>query len=629
MTMTTLTRTIDGEEYSFEIENTVRVSPDDGVVDFHELMADHTRVLFEGGDYRFRAHNDDEISPTHCIVEVVDGATATFAADNWSTSRKWLVNVDSETHIALHGIHPDNGAEFTEGDVGMRLMVGDGLLVEDVDHIGASGAEPVCQWSIYPHITSPDGTGEFRRWTKTGPSLFQGHGASDNAGGIFENHEGRLVFQDCQIKNQGGDGGIYGGKYPGQVVVRGGEYHTNDMAVLRTGAGEGCEYHNVRIVIDWENAHTDNLTELPDHPVYDSNDEGTDTEAENVAPSGTNGVYLSSAQYGKTGGGFYGCTFIYESTYDAGVAMLAVNNSDGGFDLHDCTFVMNADGMPAIWARTPDEQRFGTHETPPKPWGLDIRNLTIKGSGDCGGRAAIVLNCRHETVLDDVEIKMPNAPAGIDVRDCDGVQVGTVDITVGGPAIQGETHELVTDGGTNGGSDSMPDTSPPDDSTDRRQFTVQGTGDYARYRVEVSGGLWSLDPGEEAPNGARAQVGHIAGNGTDPYEFTGEVAAFEIQTGDLDIQFEGESVTPAQLVDQTAITQDGEGSGGDDSSGSGGGDGSLDDRLTEVTARVDGLEARVDKLETTQQDQGEQISSLRSLWGRVKGMIPDRFTSDT
>ncbi|MFC5970056.1 hypothetical protein ACFPYI_01810 [Halomarina salina] len=586
--METITKTIDGESYDFEIRETVHVSPGDGPIDITALMTDHTRVVFEPGEYTATVRQfGDTAAPRDCIVEVAGGGTATFTADNWhakNPKRKWLICLDGAERVAISGLQPDNGESFAEGDIGLRLDVHDGLLLEDIEHVGFSGAEPVCEWSLWPHILDEDGVGEIRRYRKEGPSVFQGHSASDGAGGIFEAHQGHLHFQDAVIKNQGGDGGLYAGKHDGSLSFDGGELHTNDMATMRSAAGEGCEFRNVRVVIDWNSADGRNLLELPDDPVYDGPDEGNSTSEENKSPSGTNGVYLSSAEYGKTGGGFYNCEFVYESTFDPGVGFLAINASDGAVDIHDCTFKMEADGMPAIWARSPEEQRFPSHKPPEKPWGLDIRNVTIEGSGDCGGKPVVDLDARHGSIIDELEINMPNADVGVDIEGCADVEIGTTDISVGGQAIRGEYGELVTDGGSNG--------------TSTQRLTLEASAPL-RYHVRGT----AVTPTDETLAGTDVQD-----DGTDDGAFgtlrTDEVAAFDVEafsvirvepTDAATLTLAGEVIpseeygdmqTPAWEVDggpAVPIPEDTD-SGGDagngdssDGSGDGSGDSSGDD----------------------------------------------------
>ncbi|MFD1512497.1 right-handed parallel beta-helix repeat-containing protein [Halomarina rubra] len=332
--------------------------------------------------------------------------------------------------ILLENLAFDNTDAREGGDVGNWLRAKDNVEVHDVDHVGFSGREPYCRWSILPAITSEHGEATIVRYRKTGPSVFAGHGASDGGGGVFD-HEGHATFRDCEIANQGGDGGLYTGKHDGSVRFEDCVFRNNDMAAIRMGAGS--ELRNCEIVVDWENAHPENVVD--------------DAEP----PTGTAGVYVSSAQYGKSGGGIYGCTIRLRSTYGRGMAGILVNPSDGAIDLHDTTVECAFDMRP-VWFMDPREQRFDGHTTPDEPWGVDIRNLTVTGSSPCRGQAAVVLEGRHGSTIDGLTIDVPNAPAGLDVRESEGVRLGAHDVRVDGPTVRGEVH---VDGG--GDSDARPD----------------------------------------------------------------------------------------------------------------------------------------------------------------------------
>ena len=413
---------------------------------------------------------------------------------------------DSEG-LLLENFEWDNTDDHTGGDIGNWLQAQDKLVVKDIDHVGFSGREPYCRWSILPEIKTAGGSGRIVNYTKTGPSVFAGHGASDGAGGVFS-HEGLLTFENCVIANQGGDGGLYTGKHNGKIVYDSCEFRNNDMAAIRAGAG--CELRNCLILIDWDNAHPDNVI---------------DDEKE---PTGTAGLYLSTAEYGKSGGGVYNCNFVFKSTYYKGMAGIHVNNSDGNFDIHDTRIQVDIDRMPAIWGGNPADQRFSSHETPEKPWGLDIRNVSITGSGDMRDDGAIFVENRHGTTIADSCIQTPNAD-GVHIDSARNCTIQNTNINAGGRATVFNNSSVDTSGVTKNDSCPLPDASSPvgsggsnDGSTELegqgKRLVVKADanmryhvrGDNVRVAADNEGPTPTLDTDDDGAYGALVQGESVA-----------------------------------------------------------------------------------------------------------------------
>ncbi|MWG34809.1 hypothetical protein [Halomarina oriensis] len=538
-------------------------------------------------------------------------ADVVFRSDGPST-RFINSSFDSED-ILVENLAFDNGDSWTGGDIGNALRARDGIEVHDVDHLGRSGAEPFCRWSLMPLIGEPDGEGTIERWRKTGPSIFVGHGSSDGGGGVFNAHEGTLHFRECVVANQGGDGGLYTGKHPGSIVFERCEFDTNDMAVIRSAAGS--ELHDCEVVMDWENAHPENLlaSELPDdvreaynarrRPFGDSNKDGP---IEEDVPTGINGVYFSSAQFGKSGGGIYRCEVEIRSVHSSrGQAGITINNSDGALDIHDTTVHVDVDGIPPIWCRDPANQRLSRHKTPAEPWGIDLRNVAVTGSGDCDGGAAVVLENRHGSRLAGVEVDMPNARADIDV--------------------DGSRDVVRTDGGEDSGGDNITDTA-------MRDLTINGTGTpEATYRVEVDGELEHGDDSNPAAGDAvegPVATGTIRWTGTDSYRFSGDVVRAEA-TGEAEILVDGEVLALPYTLDERPGGDEDGGDSGDESGNDGGGD-SADgsDDGGDSSAELEALAGQVATLTADVASHDEQLSEHEAALGNHSERL-DEVESDT
>jgi hypothetical protein len=357
-----------------------------------------------------------------------------FRTSNGKSTR-FINSYGSSEGILLENVTFDNTMNKRGGDIGSTLRARDNLEVHNVDHIGFSGKEPYCRWSILPTITTSGGVANIVNYRKTGPSWFVGHGSSDGGGGVFQNHKGHINFTNCRIENQGGDGGLYTGKHPGKIVFENCYFANNDMAVIRTGAGS--ELRNCTIVMDWDNAHPENILDGADDP------------------TGTSGTYFSSAQFGKSGGGIYDCEFILKSTYARGLAGIAINPSDGNMDIHNTRIQNDIDGMAALWAMDPADQRFGSHKTPSRPWGLDIRGLSVTGSSNMRGDAAVFIEGRDGTTIQNSCIEAPNSD-GLCIRGASNCSVENTNITAGGRATVFGGSGVSTQGLSYGGSCPLP-----------------------------------------------------------------------------------------------------------------------------------------------------------------------------
>jgi len=482
-----------------------------------------------------------------------------FRTSNGKSTRFMNCGWDSDG-VLLENVTFDHTDSRTGGDIGHTIRGRDNIEVHDVEHVGMSGKEPYCRWTMHPHVTDPDGVANIVNYRKTGPSVFTGHGGSDGGGGVFSGHEGTANFIDCRIENQGGDGGLYTGKHNGQTNFYGCYFANNDMGVMRMGAGS--EMHNCTVVVDWENAHPDNVV--------------LDGDWGDNAPTGTAGVYSTSAQFGKSGGGIYDTDILLKNTYHKGQAAIAINNSEGDMEIKRCHIQCDIDGMPAIWGRNPADQRLSNHETPEKPWGLTIEDCSITGTTD---DPAILLDHRHGSVVRNCCIQMDGPGEGIVLESSDDCVVEDTNVNTTGEATvfrncsastsnithgdgcpvpdgtwtksDGSTETDSTDGSDSdgGSSDGSTTDTPPRD----RDGTVELTADSGPTWYHIKAGE-AVDPGAKAnltdPTAdayADRQlapdevVGCVGGGGVDSWEITGGIEALST-TSPMSVTVAGDTV---------------------------------------------------------------------------------------
>ena len=489
-----------------------------------------------------------------------------FRTSNGKSTRFMNCGWDSDG-VLLENVTFDHTDSRTGGDIGHTIRGRDNIEVHDVEHVGMSGKEPYCRWTMHPHVTDPDGVANIVNYRKTGPSVFTGHGGSDGGGGVFSGHEGTANFIDCRIENQGGDGGLYTGKHNGQTNFYGCYFANNDMGVMRMGAGS--EMHNCTVVVDWENAHPDNVV--------------LDGDWGDNAPTGTAGVYSTSAQFGKSGGGIYDTDILLKNTYHKGQAAIAINNSEGDMEIKRCHIQCDIDGMPAIWGRNPADQRLSNHETPEKPWGLTIEDCSITGTTD---HPAILLDHRHGSVVRNCCIQMDGPGEGIVLESSDDCVVEDTNVNTTGEATvfrncsastsnithgegcpvpdgtwtksDGSTETDSTDGSDSdgGSSDGSTTDTPPRD----RDGTIELTADSGPTWYHIKAGE-AVDPGAKAnltdPTAdayADRQlapdevVGCVGGGGVDSWEITGGIVEFSA-TQSMAVTLAGEAVDPGAIAD--------------------------------------------------------------------------------
>ncbi len=387
-----------GGEYRFDVEETVDAAALgwDDRADFH-AVPDHTRVRVPPGEYEVRVQKhsnggsrNDWQRREHVVIEAADPSDPpVFHTPGDEAGR---VCQFRGSHVALRNLAFDNGEHYRGGDIALRARLDDGLLWEGLRVVGWSGTkENGGDWTFYPTVATRGGQGEARRCVKAGPSQFAGHGKSAGAGGAFGDHVGEFWYTGCRIENQGGDGGLYTGKHDGSTNFYRCFFANNDMAVVRMGAGS--ELRECIVLMDWENAH-------PDNEVLD--------------PSGVNGVYVSSAEYGKCGGGLYDTDVWIRSTHGNGKAAINVNNSDCPDAIVGCRIRVDVDGIRPLHMGDTETMRLENHE-PPARTDTRIEDLHVSGTGDMRGAAVRAVN-RHGSSFRGVRVETPNADRVFDVE---------------------------------------------------------------------------------------------------------------------------------------------------------------------------------------------------------------------
>ncbi|MFC6837417.1 hypothetical protein [Halomarina ordinaria] len=485
----------------------------------------------------------------------------------------YFLFVRGGSDILLENVTFQQRARKDAGDIGNVIVIEDNLQVHDIEFAGFNSSGSADRWALLPKLTDPDGEGLITGFVHTGPSDFKPHGINDGAGGVFEGHNGKLIYRNCHIENAAGDGGLYTGKHEGSTNFENCFFKNNDMCVMRMGAGSYIR--DSTIVLDWDDAHPENTGDV----------------------GGVNGLYFSSGQFGKSGGGIYNCDIItrkQDGNNDA-LGSVFINASDGDVTIKDTRIQNDVDGQAAIYAWAPGE-RFSSHGTPPESdWGLTLENVSITGSGR-STKGAVFLDTRPETVIRDCCIQMENDD-GIHLRESPDCVVENTTINVPGKAIDYTRSSADTSGLQYGESCPVPsetwrraDEDEPTDSegtddgdADDGDLVDDGSTHHlklhstekAPYRFTVSGDL-EFDPrwGTEDYIEGDSARGFLVG-GTDAYYFTGVVTDFELD-GDATIELDGGAVTPEELRSMGES-----GSGGSDSD-----DDSTDDGPDATTRRL-------------------------------------------
>ncbi|WP_254547452.1 right-handed parallel beta-helix repeat-containing protein [Halomarina pelagica] len=552
---------------------------------FYGAMENGTLIEFPEGTYAFDGDKPQNGLRRFGVRGLGDSkGDVVFRTSNGQSA--FFLSMRGGSDILLENVTFDQGTDWNGGDIGNLFVIEGGLQVHDIEVTGYNSRNDD-RPSIMPKMTDPNGEAVIDGFVQTGPSVFIGHGANDGAGGVYSGHKGTNTFRNCHIENAAGDGGLYTGKHEGSTNFENCFFKNNDMAIIRMGAGSYIR--DSTIVADFDNAHPKNRGE----------------------PGGTIGIYFSSAQHGKSGGGVYNCDVIVKSMSGGSQGAISINSSDGDVTIKDTRIRCDVD-MPAIRAWEPGSRFPNQHETPERV-NVTIENVSITGSGS-PRQGAIWLDSRPGSVIKNSCVHMTGDTDGIVLDDSSNSEIVNTNVSVPGRATvfngsrvatsgitskascpapnatwnksgggkQGSTEpstgdrtatdDASADGSAAASSDEAAnetdsageetETETEDESRPKPKaegghvLTVRGTGQRADYEFSVSGSIEANDADgtidEEESLTKTTATGAVAADGSDSYRFTGGITDFALD-GDADVLLDGETVAPEELLPTDVI----------------------------------------------------------------------------
>lgn len=321
-----------------------------------EVVGDGETLLFPEGEYlltqEWRVKTFEDLS--------IVGENATLRVEPGYDDYLFVLgNPDGARGLTVEGLTfdvsaPDTGARPLHG------MVEDGLRVSDVTVVGQ---QDVDQDSVRFDVTGTDGTGVVERL-----QLPDGGDPTYPITGCYvgEKHVGTLRFVDCHVAGFP-DNGLYASPAIGRVVVEGGRYENNDISNVRVSGP--AEVRNVHVRCDAEPDGFENMRGVRLREGRDVLVEGCTIEMEQVAAS------------------------------DGAITM---SNWLEAAAVRDTRIVVDADGVPAILAKSPNDDVAGEGD-----YQVRIEDVTVSGSAQ--DTAAIHLMDREECLVDNVCIRQTGA----------------------------------------------------------------------------------------------------------------------------------------------------------------------------------------------------------------------------
>ncbi|MDQ2054463.1 right-handed parallel beta-helix repeat-containing protein [Halobellus sp. H-GB7] len=326
---------------------------------------------------------------------------------------RYLVRTDGGLGQLVENITLDYSAE-RKGSTGLVLRADDKIRVQDVEYVGYNPQHgDGSKISLVPMALKPDGKAVVDGLVRTGPTDIVSHGhldgnSNDSCIWLGNRHKGELVIRNSHIENTGTNA-IYASRTPGPVKILDSTFRNNNQTSLRIG-GSGALVRNCQFVIDIENAHPDSSDFINPHSIV-----------------------WETGELGQAGGRIEQCSFTCRSAPQQTMAAVWVDGSAGAFEIRDCEFDIQADGVQAIRIDDPRDPRLGA--VPEKPWRATLRNVTAIGSSYA--EPAIQLTGRPQSKFVGLYVDWSPYPHGI-------LLLNTEEILFENSTIQTMGSEIIT-----------------------------------------------------------------------------------------------------------------------------------------------------------------------------------------
>jgi hypothetical protein len=415
----------------------------------------------------------------------------------------------------------------TETSVSFTCIVSDGLLIEDVEHLGftpddGSGS---AGFQMAVGVENRSGTGTIRRYyNREGGQILT---YPDRQAGCWVggSHSGVLTLEDCVFIELGGSC-IYGTRHNGTVRVEGGYFANND-------------HHDMRI----SNERSDKLGWVRDAVFFGDYSILQSTKAD--AHEGGEGTWI---EHGTDDLLIENCDYWYRDPYPTkyssgyshfpGIVHVPGYTGYGG----DVTF-RNCRLRNDV---TEDSNLSG----PSLNMSALNGSLTVENSHFTGGSPRSSVVADYGEVRDTV-IDMPNGgdvSGGISTSNI--ASSGATQPSLAGLAdVYPNVSSIDGDGGTGDSTGDNTDDSTDDTTSLPNIIELEGTGVTANYEFTVSEELQRTDSVESWDDVSGSTVnGYVTETSDyDAFEFSGEVTDFAFLEGDATVYVNGTEVDPSTL----------------------------------------------------------------------------------
>jgi hypothetical protein len=377
-------------------------------------------ITFPPGKYRFETQPPAEPVTNWGVLGLGKKPTDVRFVTTPGQSRRF-VNSDGGSGQLVENVAFDY-SQSQKGSLGLVMRANDKVHVQDVEFIGfnpvvGDGAID----NLVPMALDPDGTAVVDGLVRTGPTDIVSHGHLDNnanAGCIWlgQRHVGDLHIRNSHISNTGTNA-IYASRTRGGVRISNCRFENNNQTSLRIG-GEGSIVENSQFIIDAEMLHPDSRGSL-------------------INP---HGIIWETGRLGMSGGRIENCEFTIKNTPERTKAAVWADGSAGAFEVTDCQFEIDANGVQALRIDDPRDPRLGV--TAERPWNVTIRNIVAKGSSY--GEPIIELKGRPGSLIEGGCILWSQFRDAILVIDSNDTTIRNLNIGVQGDAIQVTRSENMT-----------------------------------------------------------------------------------------------------------------------------------------------------------------------------------------